>query len=415
MTTPANFLKQVQTYQMGHLAFLDNYGCFIHTSNKRFKGFDSLTANLGDTVTFDLMPRYVTNEGLVANWQSSTQRSQSLTVDKATNVAYSFTAQQFIFNVNEYMEQFGRGAVDELGTEIEADIATVCETQPYRFFGDGVTQINSVGQLASMLAQFKTYGVAKDQIKGYLQDLAVPAIVNSMLNQFVDRRNEEASQSWMVGDWQGVSWYQSNLLPEHISGNVGNLGQELTLVSVNDDTQANITQLTFSGASASDASAIFKYDSLKFVDNVSGKPNMRFLTFVGHRPSGAPVQMQATANAGSDVSGNVTINIYPALCAVKGNPNQNLNHPLSAGMKVTVLPSHRCGLLVGGNGLFVAMPKLPEQRPYDTASEVDPVTGASVRLTYGSVFGQNQMGFINDAIWGKTIPPEYCMKIVFPL
>jgi hypothetical protein len=415
MTVPSNFLQQVQTYQMAHLAFLLNYSCFVHTANKKFKDFNKLTANLGDTVTFDLPPRYVAQPGLVVNFQGSQQRVQPLTVNNAYNVSYAFTSQQFIFNVEEYMKVFGKGAVAELAANIEGDVAGIAETAPYRFYGDGVSPINSFGQLASMLALYRTYGYAHENIKVYLPDTAVPNIVNSGLNQFAMNRNDELAMTWMVGDWMGVEFYQSNLLPTHFAGTVGNDHLTLTVVSTNDPTGANITEITFSGANVSDVDSIKKFDSLQFVDNVSGHPNQRFLTFVGHLPSSAPVQVQATADAGSTGGGQVTVSITPALCAQAGNPNQNISFNVVAGMQMTVLPDHRCGLVVGGDALYLAMPRLPLQPPFDTANHMDEETGVSIRLTYGTILGQNTMGFINDSIWGKTLPPEYGMKLAFPV
>jgi hypothetical protein len=266
-----------------------------------------------------------------------------------------------------------------------------------------------------MLALYRTYGFAHEDIKVYLPDVAVPNIVNSGLNQFVLDRNDDMAMSWMVGDWMGVKFYQSNLLPIHTAGTVGNDALTLTVVSTNDPTGANITQITFSGANVSDAASILQYDNILFNDNVSGQPNLRYLVFVGHLPSAAPVQIQATANAGSNSSGDVTVSIYPALCSQVGNPVQNLTYNIVAGMQVSVLPSHRCGLVVGGNSLYLGMPRLPDQPPFDTANTVDDETGVSIRLTYGSILGQNTMGFINDAIWGKTIPQEYCMQLAFPM
>jgi P22 coat protein - gene protein 5 len=415
MAVPSNILQQVQTYQMSQLAFLGNFGCFIHTSNKKFQNFENMVGNLGDTVNFELPPRFVSQEGLVVNYQPTQQRLQSLTVNQAQNTSYAYTAQQMIFNVEDYMLRVGKGAVMELATEVESDVATLAETAPYRFFGDGVTQINSFGQLANLLAQYRTYGFAKDNIKVYLSDIAVPQIVNSGLNQFVLDRNDEMANSWMVGDWMGVSYYQSNLLPVHLAGMVGNLNQTLTVVSTNDPTGNNITQITFSGASVSDPDAIHQYDSLQFQDGVVGQPNLRYLTFVGHKPSSALVQMQATAPAASDGGGNVVVDIFPPLCATIGNANQNLQHNIVAGMQVKVLPDHRCGLVVGGNALYLAMPKLPDQAPFYTGNEMDPDTGVSLRLTYGAVLGQNQLCYVNDIIWGKTAPGEYLMKIAFPV
>ncbi len=416
MSQPSNFLVQVQTYQMAQLAFLLNYGCFIHTANKKFKDFNKLTANLGDTVTFDLPPRYVTQASLVATFQSSEQRVQTLVCNNPVNTSYAFTTQQFIFNVEDYMKRFGRAAVAEIATNIEAGVARLAETQPYRFYGDGVTQISSAGQLATMLALYRTYGFAHNEnVKVYLSDLAVPQIVNNMQNQFTIDRNNENAMSWMVGDWMGVDYYQSNLLPVHIAGSVGQNAQTLTVVSTNDPTGNNITQITCSGANVSDPGAVVQYDSAQFNDGVSGQPNMRYLTFVGHKPSGAPVQVQITANAGSDGSGNVILNISPALCYVSGNPFQNISFNVVAGMQLSILPSHRCGLVFGGDAMFLAMPQLNDQPPYPTAVSVDEESGVSTRLTYGTVFTQNQQGFVHDALWGATLPAEYSLKLAFPL
>ena len=398
--------------------------------------------NLGSTVTFDLPPRFTTTNGLVASFQPAVQRVQALTCDQATNTSYEFTAQERIFNVEkdteEYIKVFGKSANAELASGVEINVAMNCnssvpvntiingqtvptgalhvESGPYRFFGDGVTPINSYQALAQMIANFKNYGAVREGIKTYLSDLMIPAIVGTGLNQFAMKRNDEIAMSWDVGNFgtPPTDYYQSNLLPIQVAGDVGNLGQVLTLVSVNDPTGANVTQMTFSGASVSDANAIASGDLLQFQDGVSGQPNMRFLTFIGHNPSGQPVQFRATANAGSNGSGNVTINIYPALVWQSG-ANQNLNNPLSPGMQVKALPTHRCGLVVGGNAFFLSMPRLPDQYPFPTAAEYDEHTAVSMRMTYGSLFGQNQMGLIHDVTWGSVVVPEYSMRIAIPI
>jgi hypothetical protein len=84
-------------------------------------------------------------------------------------------------------------------------------------------------------------------------------------------------------------------------------------------------------------------------------------------------------------------------------------------MQLLTFPSHRCGGILGDDALFIAMPQLPEQSPYDTANEYDPETAASLRLTYGSLFGQNQTGMIYDEVHGSVIVPEYSMRMLIPL
>lgn len=442
MSLPTNVLQQVQTYQRSNLALLENLNCMMNIANTRFKDFENITANLGSVVTFDLTPRFTTAQGLVASFQPAAQRVQSLTCDQATNTSYAFTAQERIFNVEKdtesYMEMFGRSAVAEMGANIEINLAlnanssvpvntivngqTVptgalhTESGPFRFFGDGVQQINSFQQLAQMIANFKNFGSVQQGIKVILPDVSIPAIVGTGLNQFAPNRNNDIAMSWEVGEFgtPPVMYYQSNLLPQQIAGTVGNSAQTLTVVSTNDPTGAAITQITFSGATPNDPNAIKAGDLLQFQDGVAAQPNLRYLTFIGHTPSYQPVQIRALNNAAADGAGNVVININPTLSSVSGG-DQNINNNIVAGMQAKALPSHKCGLVIGGDAFYLAMPRLPDQYPFPTAAEYDPDTGVSMRMTYGSLFGQNQMGMIHDATWGSVLVPEYSMRIAFPL
>lgn len=432
---PANILQQVQTYQRSGLALLQNLCCHVSTANTRFKDFDKIQANLGSTVTFDLPPRAVTVQGLVASFQPADQRVLQLVADQANNSSFAVTAQQRIFNLEkgeeDYMRVFGKSFIAELATQVEGNLAlnwaSAVQSQlpggtlntysgPYRFFGNGSTALSSYQQLAQAIMFFKNYGSVAEGIKVYLPDTVVPQIVGNGLNQFVPHRNDDIAMSWEIGDFGTplVKYYQSNLMPIHVSGDTGVNAQTLTVVSVNDPSGQNVTQITVSGATASDANAVFAGDLFQFADGVSGQPNMRYLTFIGHFPSANPVQFRATANAAANASGNVTISITPALNWAGGN-SQNLNNPIAAGMQLLTFPSHRCGGILGGEAFYLAMPQLPEQSPYDTANEYDEDTGCSLRLTYGSLFGQNQTGMIYDEVHGSVIVPEYSMRYMIPL
>lgn len=433
---PTNILTNVQTYQRSSLAFLQNLCCFVHTSNTKFKDFNKLTANLGANVTFDLPPRYITASGLKAVWQESEQRLQQLSCSQSANTSFTATAQELIFNLDkgngeeDYMRVFGKAATIELANKIEKDVALNAvsgvmnqltglpniDSGPYRFFGDGATALNSYQQLAQAIMFFKNYGSVQEGIKFYLPDTVIPSIVGSGLNQFAPRRNDDIAMSWEVGNFgtPPVNYYQSNLLPLHVSGNSGVNGDLFTVVSVNDPTGQQVTQITVTtNGTATDANAVFAGDLFQFKDGVFGQPNMRYLTFVGHTTSANPVQFRAIQDSASS-GGSITLSITPTLNWA-GGADQNLNNPITAGMQILTFPSHRAGLIVGGDAFFIALPQLPEQRPYDTANEVDQETGVSLRLTYGSLFGQNQTGMIYDAVWGSTIVPEYSMRVLVPL
>lgn len=412
MAVPVNILQTVQTYQLSGLAFLQNLNCFVATSNTKFKDFDKLTAQLGDTVGFDLPPQFTTTNSLVVNFQPSTQRVHTLTVDFPISVGYAFTAQQFIFNVRDYMEKFGRAAIIELSGQVESYVAQVCEKNTYRFFGDGVTPITEFGQLGQALAFFRNYGSVQSDVKAYLSDMSVSSIVDSGLNQFALDRNNKIAMSWQVGRFNNCDFYQSNLLPVHTSGTVGNTPRTLVVHTIGaPNPDGSISTITFdtNPALLNDVNAIKQFDSLQFSSNT-----FRYLTFTVRKVSQNPVQISATADAASDGAGLVTVTFTPALQALPV-ANQNINRAIAVGMVVSVLPSHRCGLITGGNPLMLAMPQLPDQDPFKTANEYDPETGVSIRQYFGSRFAQNQQGMVHDCIVGRTLIPEYAMKIAFPL
>lgn len=375
-----------------------------------------MPAQLGSTVTFDLPPRVTAARSLVAQFQPADQRVQSLTVNNQYSASIAFTSQQEIFNAEQYMGRWGKSMVAELGAQIEADIASLCVTAPYRFYGDGVTPINSYGQLAQMIANFEDYGSVTKDLKVVLSTLMIPQIINSGQNQFTLDRNNKTANSWELGEFGGAQYYKSNLLPVHIAGSAGVNAATLTVISTVLDSSGAVTAITalVSGSPGVDANSIKQYDKLQFKDGVSGFPNLRYLTFIGHKVSGNPVQIQATADAASDGSSHVTFSVYPPLQALSTNA-QNLNAPIVAGMQLSVLPSHRAGIVTSGNSLYLAMPKLPNQSPFTTVSDSDPLTGASLRHTEGAAFGLNQLGTVIDAITGFTQVPEYSMSVIIPV
>ncbi len=242
----------------------------------------------------------------------------------------------------------------------------------------------------------------------------IPAFIGSGLNQFAPKRNDEIVLSWMLGEFAGCEWYKSNLLPLHISGDIGQAASPnnvITLVSV--DSTGTILSFT-EPQNLTDANAMKAGDLLQFNDGVSGQPNLRFLQFIGHQPSQQPVQVRVVANAAT-VSGAFTVTVYPPLISANNNPNQNINNALAAGMQATVLPSHRAGVLYSGDQFYLAMPSLPDQSPFTTVNMMDKDTGASIRHYYGVQFGQNVRSYVRDSIWGSDMVADNAMRFVFPM
>lgn len=433
MSLPNNILQNVQTYNDAQLGYLENLNCFVSNFNHEYKNFQKETANLGDTINLELPNRSIVANGLVASFQGVQQRLVPLICDQAANSSNAFDAQQFVFNVKNYMSKFGSSRVEEISTAIEANVALNAisgvpvynivngqsvptgalhnESGPYRFYGDGITPINTFQQLAEMEALFRNYGAVNGTLSVYFDDVAVVPIVGSGLNQFVLDRNESMSNSWDLGSYKGSNsrYYKSNLLPIHYAGTAGDNHDPLVLVSTNDPTGTNITQLTLSGIS-SNASAFKAGDLIQFDATNRG---LVYRTFIGHIPCKNLVQFRVLNDVDA-IAGTATISITPSLCSVSGNINQNLSIPLVAGMTLTCLPTHRAGLIISGNAGYLAMPTLPDETPFPTLTS-NSKNGVSLRTYYGSQFGQNNRGYVTDCLWASLVVPEYSMRVVLPV
>ncbi len=409
MPTPNNIFQQVQTYQNSELAFLLNQSPYMNLANTRFKDFQTMVANLGSSVNYDLPPRRRTVNSLIAQFGPWVQRVRTLTVDKPISCSAAVNIEQLIFNdVDGYMAQFGRSGMIEIGSQVEADLATINTKFPYRAFGDGNTNISSFGQLAQALALYRSYGAVKDRLKVVLPSTVITQIVNSGFGQFTPARNDEMAQSWMIGSFDNADFYASNLVPKHTAGHAGLDGDTLAVVSTDDPTGANITQITFSTTGASsEVGSIKQNDIITFT-------NQYFLTFSGHIATGQnKVQVRALADADT-TGGNITVDIYPPLVSAPTN-DQNLENNLAAGMTATVANSRLCGLILGGDAFFLGMPRMPEEVPFPTARTTDPDTGVSICSYYGSKFGMNEHGYVQQCIYGYDAVPEYLMQLGFAL
>lgn len=414
VTPSSNQLVQVQTYQRSGLGALYNQNPWISTANKKFLNFQSMIGNLGTTVTYDLVPRMVGTPSLVANFEAAAQRLRPLTVNQEFSVSYSFSSQQILYNVEDYMDQFGLAAVVQIGNQVGSNVAQLAETIPFRCFGDGRTAITSYQQYAQALANFRNFGDPGYPTCVYVDDVSIPPVIGSGLNQFAGRRNEEIADSWQLGEFSKAMFYTTNLLPVHYAGAFGQgAGVTLTISSISPDG----TTITFTSAGGTESQALAANDILTL--DPSGVAGLYFLQFTGYKQSAQKVQVRVTADA-SSVGGTVTATVYPALVSGVDQPTnneKNINLSLASlvGVEATVVASRRCGLITGGSALFLAMPRLPEMIPFPTGNETDVKSGVSMRQYWGSVFGQNIQAMVHDIIWGSDAVPEYTMQVAYPL
>ena len=437
-----NYLQQVQTYNSdAQLPGFLNQNCFISDiCNHEYTDFEKkIPANLGDTIGVALPMATVANAGLVVSAQPIRQNIAHLSVIGAANVAIAVTNQQRIFNMDKdgFWKATGKGMISELGAKIEQAVASHVTSSaidmrqdsptygqqqylsgPTRFVDFTQTGLLSYQALDQSMSDFISMGAPADDHCMVLPTNYYSPIIGSGLNQFVPKRNDDAAASWLVGEFGSprTKYYRSNYLPLHTSGYFGDNDVVCTVVSTNDPTGANVTQLTLSSGGGSHTNAVKAGDLGYFLPTA----NINALTFYGHMVTNQPVQFRVIADAVSS-GGAVVVNIISSthtegqgLCSVAGNALQNISGIIQAGMQLQFVPSHRAGLRVCGRAFYVAIPRLDDERPYDTSVDTDDETKVSLRMYYGAVFGQNQKWLVNDVIWGALLLPRYSQRICLP-
>lgn len=409
-----NVLESVATLQEDALALFQNRNCFVQTANTQFVDFEKTIGNLGMEIKVELPFRFITTPSLVSKTQSLKQRYASLITDKDASVDYAMSAEEMIYHFDNNRDRIGKSAIAELSAYVEKDIASRIPDFTYRFFGDGKTTFSGLEDLEKMLIMYREVGIPSPSLNCYVSDLYLLKARSGMMNQFAPIRNDKLARRYEIGEYNYTKFYRSNMLPIHEAGDVGQKGTILTIEGTNDPTGKKITQLQLSGDTEPDSIAFKKNDLIQFQD-VSGIPNVRFLTNVGHAPSSCPVQCRVTSDATVPEKGALTINIDPILCADPNDSDWNITSNIVKGMKIQTAPSHRAGLLIGGDAFYISMPKLPAESPNDSVSKYDPDTGVALRVTYGTVAGSNVFGFHYASLWGTLMVPDYCMRILFPV
>ncbi|WP_299079150.1 hypothetical protein [uncultured Paraglaciecola sp.] len=409
-----NVVVNVESYTQASLALLSNTNPFIKLTNKKYKHIEGIPGQRGTTALFDEPPTvdYVPSLAF-GTFGSYTQKSVPISVEKEGSIPLGTPELEKLFNidVDNYMTPLAKSGVVTLGTKVGKDVALNCKEHTYLTYGDGTDSIQSYQSLDQAIENYRDAGnPITDEMCGIIPMTACPKIIGNGLTQFAPSRNDEIANSWELGEFAGVKWYKSNLLPRHVAGTVGDQATVLTVVSIN----AAGTQLTLSGAANSDANAIKKYDILTFSDGISGQPDMRYLTYFGSEETNSVVQVRAQSDVASDETGEVIIDIFPALISTSGDRDSNINNAVTAGMQMTAKKSHVCGLLFAKSAFMLAMPKLVDTSPYENSTMTDPSSGISLR-TYNGYFPQTAVkGFVQQVAWGSRLADRYGMRLAFP-
>ena len=435
----ANALIAVEAIANSGLQVLQRHDPFLMLSNKKFQNFSTTVAGVeGTTVRYQLPPKInvASNQGLGnVSFDAFSQRVQAIVCDQTEVAAYAFSSEDLALfsrattraaaiELADRMTGFGiaDSAFSSIAQKMSFNLAQKYTESSYRFYGDGLTAINSQLQIAEAVNSMKDFGVGGGgEFKCVLPLTDSAPIVNSMLSQFVTRRNDDRAYDWELGKFNNTNFYNSAMIPIHYSGDTGTGGHIGTIQSVTSnidpvtDEEFSVVTIFWATAPQNDANAVRPGDLFQVLDE-PGIANARFLNTAGHTETNQPVQF-ASRGGHSTAAGVTTITTKNLLLhdATNASPFRNVNRDL-VGLTVKGLPNHRRGLIWNNDALYMAMPKLGDLGPgAQTAVATDSMSGASIRCAYGTILAEQQVGYILSSLYGIGAARDYLTAVIFPV
>lgn len=436
----ANNLQLVQGYVTIAEHILSNELCVVKTLDKEYQNWDvpETYGTRGQTFLAKMPTRLTPSSGLTfnpdGNVGSFVERTISISADQLTNLPYPITnVESATFKTKDIISDNGRTSINEMANQFEKFAIESVANSGYRFVGNPAAapgQMQTVSDVTIGVSQFQSFGCAGLGNYFIMPMLAAARTIQTGLQQFVTKRNDDLALKGEIGQLggvNGVTFCQNNLLGKHIAGTLSedaaNLSTGFTIVSVTPD---NIINPDDGAGTNTSTVVITGTPGLTILENDLidiGQLNtispLNFLTFTGYADGEAPVQGRVIADAVEAPGGTYTFQIQPALIfdVTETNSFRNLSRDIIAGVDtIRIVKSHSRGLLYYGNyGKWVA-PTLPDTEPFPGGSVRSADTGVSFRAYYGQVgIGDPTKYFVHDAIYGYGSASEGFARVIYPL
>lgn len=387
------------------LAMFANNAPFVMTASRIYQDdFVSSGYKIGDTLQVRRQNHFIVGDGSVATPQDIIETTETIVVEHQYHALIAYTIQDLSLRIEDFSRLFIAPAIQEIITQMEKDIGSAAEQQLYYFTGTAGSPINSFTTVDTAGAKLLEQGVniASDAYMAMtVRDGS--SLKGSLLNNFTPVFNEDIVRNSAIGHLSYFDIFQSQNIQRHTAGAGPRLHSSDALLVNGAVTSGSSIVMDGATASVTDYFVVGDVFSIAQVDSVNP---------VGRGDTGQNMQFVVTANASSDGSGNITVQVAPAIISDASNPNRNVSNPIPNNAAVTMIGSHNVNVAYPSRGLDIVCPPLYKlQVPYSSVA-VDPETGLSLAVTQtGDILGyQNYMRI--DLLCGFSWHPQYACRVL---
>lgn len=374
----SNTLLTISEITLEAVRVLENQLTFANKINRDYDDqFAIEGAKIGDTINIRKPPRYVGRTGQALQIEDSTETSIPLTLGTQFGVDIVFTTKDLTLSIDRFSERFLKPALATVANKIDRDGLALYQSV--------ANYVGTPGTTPSQLMTYLNAGVLMDNEAtpdDGLRTVCVnpqmqATIVNALTGLFNPQKNiGEQYVKGEMGEAANLKWYKDQNVNVHTIGQQG--GTPLF-----DGTGATSgSTIKIKGWTSAAATRVKKGDIFSIANVNAVNPQSRQIT-------GTVRYFVATADGASDVSGNMTLSISPAIVGpnLDGSPSQfqNVDALPIDGAAITMfgaasvqtpqgLAFHRDAFTLGTADLY--LPK-----GVDMAARVsDKDTGLSVRM-----------------------------------
>lgn len=385
------------------LRVLENNLTFAKGVNRKYDDkFAVEGAKIGDTLSIRKPAKYVGRTGATMSAEDHTETSVALQLDTQFGVDLAFTSKELTLSIDEFSDRVLKPAMATIANKIDRDGLALYKNV-----------YNAVGTPATVPSTLKTYlqagakmdyeGCPRDGLRSLVIDPTAQVEIVDALKGLFQSSGEIKNQyeKGNMGLAGGFKWSMDQNINTHTVGPLG--GTPL----VNGASQTGSSLVT-DGWTAAVGSRLKKGDIFTIANVYAVNPQSR-------QSTGQLRQFVVTADVSSDIGGNATISISPAITTsgafqtVDAAPADNAAITVlgaASAVSPTHLAYHRDAFVLGCADLMV--PKGVDM----AARASDSQLGMSVRTVRQYDINSDKFLCRLDVLYGwKAVYPELACRI----
>jgi hypothetical protein len=364
---------------------------------------------IGDTLNVRLPMQYTVTDGETMSPQDVTQKSVPIVVNGQKNIGMQFGDSERTLKIDRFRELFIEPAVTTLVDNMMASVMSTSYKSIANYAGipHATNLPNSFNSFSMAKAKCLSLGSPARDFSSAIDPYVEQEMVNGLSGLY--NPSTQLSKQYLDGEVTraaGLDFLMSQVVPKHTVGALG--GTPLT----NGATADGATSVVTDGWTAAVATRLNAGDVIQLAGVYAVNPQTK-------QSTGKLMDFVVTADVASDVGGNATIPISPAIIAT--GAYQNVSAVPADGAAITTFghASSYAGIVCPQNLVFhksaIALCVVPLEKIEGEEMTVatDPETGLSVRLwTAGNILTGKGIKRLDILFGSKVVRPEFAARVV---